>query len=31
MEKENIAHEEKFIIIINCNEEEDQENSSSVN
>jgi hypothetical protein len=29
MDKENIAHE-KFIII-NCNEEEDQENSSSVN
>jgi hypothetical protein len=30
MDKENIAHEEKFIII-NCNEAEDQENSSSVN
>jgi hypothetical protein len=30
MDKENIAHEEKFIII-KWNEEEDQENSSSVN
>jgi hypothetical protein len=30
MDKENIAQEEKFMII-NCNEEEDQEKSSSVN